>query len=231
MAFTAVVRISGAGRIADFRERLRWLMVRDAEAEDYTEHHTDGVLEYHFTPRKGIPFPAFTQASGDFPELRVEAQWEHDGVRGRAVIENGRVVQEVKGAPGADGVDVEVGEQGRLILGFSCKRMSSAVLGYAATADRQTYFRYAGGHLELIEPDTELEDLAFAFAGEWLWYDEEAAPLERARYAGYGFPVRGANLRAEKLALLRRQDGRHSTLDAAAAGLRDALVQEWLKKP
>jgi len=86
------VRITGAGRLADFRERLRLLMVRDVDAEDYTEHHTDGVLEYRFEPRNGIPFPAFAAASGDFPELRVEAEWEHDGVRGRAVLENGRVV-------------------------------------------------------------------------------------------------------------------------------------------
>ena len=53
--FTAVVRVTGAGRLADFRERLRWLMVRDEEAEEYSEHHVEGVLEYRFTPQKGIP--------------------------------------------------------------------------------------------------------------------------------------------------------------------------------
>ena len=63
MAFTAVVRITGAGRLADFRERLRWLLVRDPDAEDYTEHHQADALEYRFMPKKGIPFPAFAQAS------------------------------------------------------------------------------------------------------------------------------------------------------------------------
>jgi hypothetical protein len=92
MAFTAVVRITGAGRLADFRERLRWLLVRDPDAEDYTEHHRADTLEYRFVPRKGIPFPALVQVSGDFPELRVEAEWNHDGVPGRAVIENGRLL-------------------------------------------------------------------------------------------------------------------------------------------
>lgn len=92
--FTAVVRVTGAGRLADFRERLRWLLVRDPEAEDYTEHHDEAVLEYRFTPARGIPFPAFAQASVDFPELRVEAEWHRDGVRGRAVIENGQLVDE-----------------------------------------------------------------------------------------------------------------------------------------
>lgn len=91
MAFTATVRVTGVGRLADFRERLRWLMVRDVDAEDYTEHHTEGVLEYRFTPKQGIPFPSFAQASADFPELRVEAQWDHEGVRGRVVFENGRL--------------------------------------------------------------------------------------------------------------------------------------------
>ena len=92
--FTAVVRITGAGRLEDFRERLRWLMVRDEDAEDYTEHHGGGALEYRFSPRRGIPFPAFTAASADFPELRVEAEWERDGVRGRAVIENGQLLEQ-----------------------------------------------------------------------------------------------------------------------------------------
>ena len=91
--FTAVVRVTGVGRLAEFRERVRWLMVRDMDAEPYTEHHAEGVLEYRFEPKLGIPFPAFAQASADFPELRVEAQWQRDGADGRAVIENGRLVE------------------------------------------------------------------------------------------------------------------------------------------
>ncbi|HZQ74296.1 MAG TPA: hypothetical protein VFB08_15365 [Burkholderiales bacterium] len=91
--FTAIVRVTGVGRLADFRERLRWLMVRELDAEDYTEHHAEGRLEYRFEPKLGIPFPAFAQASADFPELRVEAHWERDGVAGRAVIESGRLVE------------------------------------------------------------------------------------------------------------------------------------------
>jgi hypothetical protein len=91
--FTAIVRVSGAGRIEEFRERLRWLMVRDLEAEDYSEHHGEGTLEYRFEPKRGVPFPAFVEVSGEFPELRVEATWETDAVRGRAVIEYGKLVE------------------------------------------------------------------------------------------------------------------------------------------
>jgi hypothetical protein len=228
--FTAVVRISGAGRLADFRERVRWLMVRDADAEDYSEHHGDGFLEYRFTPKRGIPFPAFTEASGEFPELKVEAEWDRAGARGRAVIENGRLVEQTQARADAAAVDVEVGADARLVLGMVCRPDGDARIGYAASADRHAYFKWRGGELELIEPDEALEDSAFAFVGEWIWYDEEDAVLERVRYAGYGYSVRGANLRSEKLAQLRKSGGRYSSLDAAGRAAREALVEKWLKK-
>ena len=233
MAFTAVVRITGAGRLADFRERLRRLLVRDPEAEDYSEHHEGAVLEYHFTPKKGIPFPALTEASGDFPELRVEAEWDHDGVRGRAVIENGCLVEEETGAPAAAGVEVAAGDEGRLELAFICQRAGDDCIGYAASADRHTFFRYRQGALTLVEPadaDEALDEVAFRLVDEWLWYDEEAAPTERAHYGQYGYPVRGANVKSAKLALLRRRSDPYSTLDPHAANVREALISKWLKQ-
>lgn len=91
--FTATIRVTGVGRLAEFRERLRFLLVRDIDAEAYSEHHTEEALEYRLEPKSGLPFPAFVEASGDFPELRVEAQWTHDKVRGRVVIEAGKLVE------------------------------------------------------------------------------------------------------------------------------------------
>jgi hypothetical protein len=231
--FTAVVRVSGAGRLADFRERLRWLMVRDADAEEYTEHHAQGMLEYRFAPKKGIPFPAFAAASSDFPELRVEAQWEHDGVRGRALIENGRLVQQTPELVGTAQVDLAIDADGRLVLGMACAMREGAVIGYAATAERHTYFRFRDGALSLVDPespDEALEEVAFAFVDEWLWYDEEEAALERARYSNYGVQVRGANLKSEKLNALR-PGLRFSSLDGAAALAREALLVQWLNRP
>lgn len=231
--FTAVVRITGAGRLADFRERLRSLLVRDPEAEDYSEHHDAGTLEYRFAPKKGIPFPALTEASLDFPELRVEAEWDHDGVRGRAVIENGRVVDDERIVVGDAAVHVALGDEGRLVLAFTCARDAEDWIGYAASADRHTYFRYANGALTLVDPDDadeRMEEVAFRLVDEWLWYDEEEVPTERARYKQYGYPVRGANLKSEKIALLRRQENSHSTLDAEAAEVRAALARQWLKQ-
>jgi hypothetical protein len=232
--FTAVVRITGAGRLDDFRERLRWLMVRDLDAEAYTEHHAAGTLEYRFQPRRGIPFPAFTAASADFPELRVEAEWERDGVLGRAVIENGKLVEQAEPrlTLGAQ-LDVRVAEEGRLELAIACRADGrGGLIGYAVSDSRHTYWRFSEGGLELLDPDapeSDLEEVALAFVQEWIWYDEEEAPLERSRYANYGFPVRGANLKSDKLALLRAREGVYSTLDDRGRAARDALLAQWLK--
>ncbi len=229
-----MVRVSGAGRLDDFRERVRWLMVRDEDAEDYTEHHVEGTLEYRFEPRRGIPFPAFTTASADFPELRVEAQWRRDGERGRAVIENGRLVESSATRLEEAQLEVALGDEGRLELALTCMQENGGALaGYAATSERHTYFRYREGVLTLVDPEepaAELEEAALRFAEEWIWYDEEDAALERARYANYGFPVRGANLKSEKLTFLRANDGRYSTLDENAKAARAAIVEQWLKR-
>ena len=230
--FNAVVRITGAGRREDFRERVRFLMVRDADAEEYTEHHGEAGLEYRFRPRRGIPFPAFTAASADFPELRVEVEWERDGERGRAVIENGQLTEHSAEHVEQAQLEVRVAEDARLELGMTCKHTGGGLIGYAVTDGRHTYWRYRDGVLTLLdpeEPDAELEEVAFRFVEEWIWYDEEDAALERARYANYGYPVRGANIRSEKLALLRAQDGAHSSLDETAKAAREAIVREWLK--
>ena len=82
------------------------------------------------------------------------------------------------------------------------------------TDARHTYFRYRDGALTLLspeEPDAAIEEVAFRFVDEWIWYDEEEAALERVRYANYGYPVRGANLKSEKLALLRANGGSYSS--------------------
>ena len=102
MPFTAVVRVTGsAGRFEEFRERVRWLLVRDPDAEPYTEHHAGNRLEYRFELAKGLPFPTFVAASAEFPELRVVAEWDMAGAKGGAVIESGRLVDKWNGEKSA----------------------------------------------------------------------------------------------------------------------------------
>ena len=98
MPFTAIIRVTGsAGRFEEFRERVRWLLVRDPDTEAYTEHHADALLEYRFELAKGLPFPSFVAARAEFPELRVEAEWDKDGAKGGAAIENGKLVDKWNG--------------------------------------------------------------------------------------------------------------------------------------
>jgi len=255
--FRATLRVTGHGRLADFGERVRWLMVRDIDAQKYSEHHAEGVLEYRFEVERGIPFPAFASASLEFPELRVDAQWEDaaQGVRVRAVIENGRLVEQSTEPVDVAmmTVDVEIATDGRLMLAFACREQGDALLGYAAAADRHAYFRFADGALLTAAAGgdrwddgspvgaatlAELEDIAFTLAGQWLWYDEEPVErtaLERSRYADYGYEVRGANARSERIARLRNEAGdgapawRYSSLGETGRRAREALLRAWAR--
>lgn len=253
--FTAIMRVTGPGRLEEFREQLRWLMVRDVDAEDYTEHHAGDALEYRFELKKGVPFAAFANASEEFPELRVEAEWcnAEQGVRGRAIIQGGRLLDHGT-APlegGLLALEVECGAQGELVFGLACVRDGEAWLGYCASADRHAYFqlvpsgelrldegasgRWSAPRGEEIEPELleRLEEIAFRFAGDWLWYDEDASPasaLERKRYADHGWTVAGANLKSEQL--LRVGLGQSfSTLPPEAQPLARQLRGAWERKP
>ena len=46
---------------------------------------------------KGIPFPTFVTVSAEFPELRVEAEWDQGGKQGGVAIEAGRPVEKWTG--------------------------------------------------------------------------------------------------------------------------------------
>lgn len=252
---TAVVRVTGSGRLQEFGERVRWLMVRDPDAArtDYTEHHAAGVLEYRFETQVGIPFPAFTTASEEFPELRVEAEWVNaaHGLRGRVVIENGRPTEQ-QSAPLEDdrlGFAVELDPGGELEFAIACAGRGDTWLGYCVSATRHAYFLSEDAGLRFaedagarwthrVERDraealdepvddallAELEDIAFRFAGDWLWFDAAAEPetaLERRRYADHGWPVRAANLKAERVLAL----GPGGRLDALAPEARALLAR------
>ncbi|MDX1375867.1 MAG: hypothetical protein R3357_09915 [Burkholderiales bacterium] len=243
---------------------MRWLMVHDAEASraEVTEHHADGVLEYRFVTREGIPFPAFASASAEFPELRVEAQWENaaQGLRGQAVIENGRLLEQ-RTLPLEDsalGVALELGPRGELAFALACVRRGEAWLGYCVDAARHAYLLADASALRLADGAgarwtrcvvdgraraldesiddallAELEDVAFRFAGDWLWFDEAAASetaLERKRYADHGWAVQAANLKAERRLALG-PGRRFDALPADARPLLERLRAAWETLP
>lgn len=85
-------------------------------------------------------------------------------------------------------------------------------------AEQWKVLRDAPAYAELVPrepiPADEVRDLdriAEAFSREWIWFEESPpaeTAVERARFAAYGYPVRAANVRSEKLhRLLRPEDG------------------------
>jgi hypothetical protein len=95
----ASVRVTGgdSAQREAFRERVRWLLVRDMGAPDFEERHDAEALEYRFAVGSGIPFPAFVEASRAFGALRVEAHWPQHGRSGagRVVFGSGLIVEKV----------------------------------------------------------------------------------------------------------------------------------------
>lgn len=245
-AYTIEARIAvqgDASLLEGFRERVRQLLVRDPAGEGYEDELGAGRIDYRFALKSGIPFPAFATASAEYPDLTIEVDWTNhaQALAGHARIANGRLVEQSSTplAPVEDAAfGLEAGKDARLLLAWVCAPAGDGRgwAGYAATAQGHTYFRWDAGALELMSTedariDAALEDLALAFASEWLWYDEspetEAAP-ERRRYAERGWTVRGANVRTERMARLpasRPMPG----CEGVAAALRAQWVEGMLR--
>ena len=89
---------------------------------------------------------------------------------------------------------------------------------------------------EPIEEETlrELERIAEGFTREWIWFDEsppEETAIERRRFEGYGYPVRAANLRSEKLRRAMRPDAGGLALGSFGEDTRwiaGLLARSWL---
>ena len=82
----------------------------------------------------------------------------------------------------------------------------------------------------------ELDRLAQELTREWIWFDESEpaeTAVERARFEAYGYPVRAANLRSEKLRKVLRPEEGGLALGSFAEGTRwipDLLRRCWLRR-
>ena len=84
----------------------------------------------------------------------MEAQWERDGERGRAVIENGKLVEQDSTRVDEVELDVRLGDAGRLELAIACRSTGEELIGYAVAHDRHTYWRWRAGQLTLLGAET-----------------------------------------------------------------------------
>jgi hypothetical protein len=126
------------------------------------------------------------------------ARWR-DGWHGYAIAADEHAFFHIAGPPGScelsasDGVEAEWAER------------------WTVSADRDAYAVLAPREPIAEEELRELDRLAQEFSREWVWFEEsppEETAVERQRFAAYGYPVRAANLRSEKLRkVLRPENG------------------------
>jgi hypothetical protein len=82
----------------------------------------------------------------------------------------------------------------------------------------------------------ELDRLAQEFTREWIWFAEsppEETAVERQRFEAYGYPIREANLRSEKLRKVLRPEDGGLALDSFwkdARWIPELLVRCWLRR-
>ena len=117
----------------------------------------------------------------------------------------------------SDGVEAEWAE--RWVV-------NSADTAYAELAQREPIAK---------EELREIDRIAEGFSREWLWFDEsppEETAVERQRFEAYGYPVRAANLRSEKLRKVLRDEGEGLALASFGEDTRwipELIARCWLR--
>jgi len=112
----------------------------------------------------------------------------------------------------------------------------------AEWAERWTVSSGDAAYAELVprEPIAEdelreLDRLAQEFSREWIWFEESEpaeTAVERARFEAYGYPVRAANLRSEKLRKVLRPENGGLAFGSFGEGTRwipELLRRCWLR--
>jgi hypothetical protein len=93
MLIHATITISGdAATLGECDARLRGLLSSQFLRGEATTHHGAGGLCYDLKVEGGIPFPAFAQASQEFPELSFAVEWVNmdTSERGSVTLVEGR---------------------------------------------------------------------------------------------------------------------------------------------
>lgn len=150
MLIHATVTITGDAALRGACEaRLRRLLSTQFLKDEVTEHHGAEALCYDLKVEGGIPFPAFAQASQEFPELVFSAEWVNvaAGEKGSATLVQGRLAKQssesiATRAGDEHPVHLEAAPDGRLMLALTLLRVTSEEWrGYALTASRDALLR------------------------------------------------------------------------------------------
>jgi len=162
----------------------------------------NGVLREQAAQTQAPGGPALQNVRADADgrlRLAVSCERWREFWHGYAIASDQHAFFRIAGAPGAcelsasDGVEAEWAERWVVTSGDAA---------YTELAQREPIAK---------DELREIDRLAQEFSREWLWFSEsppEETAVERQRFEAYGYPVRAANLRSEKLRkVLRPEDG------------------------
>ena len=146
----ATLTVSGDSAVLPAADaRIKALLVEEIFEGGFEEHHGDAALSYDFKVRGGVPFPAFAQASQEFPQLEVVAEWVNvaAGRRGRARMGDGKIVDHVEDSIAIGATDTanryfDVAADGTLQLAFAVvRRDRNWWTGYVLNHERDALFQ------------------------------------------------------------------------------------------
>ena len=197
----ATVTVSGdAEQLAACDARIKLLLAEQNINGECVDHHGADALCYDLKVRGGIPFPAFAQASLEFPELKFSAEWVNAGAgaHGAATIANGQLTEQTMGKldraiDAGPSVHVSVAPNGRLQLALTFFRANTDEwLGYCLDAERDALFR-------VVRDGSAVDFYATEGSGEWSLHARNGAAPLSAMSAPIAIEQR-AYLELEKLA-------------------------------
>ena len=122
------------------------------------------------------------------------------------------------------------GEQGACELSASDGVEAEWAERWTVSSDEAAYGELVPREAITKDELRELDRIAEGFSRDWLWFSEsppEETAVERQRFEAYGYPVRSANLRSEKLRkVLRPEDG---GLEFGSFGKDERWIPELLR--
>jgi hypothetical protein len=218
--------VTASGDFPDLVVEVRW-------------EHPDGGAGGHATIRAGR---LVNQASGEAPEasaMRCELRVDRDGtlVLGLCCRRRG----------GGDWIGYAV-TAAQHALFRAARRGGAQILEASDGVEGEWAERWtiAGDRVDYAELDPrepigerlldELDRLANDFAGEWIWFADEApedTAIERQRYGVYGLKVNRANVRAVKLKTALHETGTGGfeleIADPEAKAVAALVARHWLQ--
>ena len=150
--FQASVIVSGdMGLLEAFKQQTSVLLSEEGVIQNFQERYISHDLIYRFETDQGIPFPPFVATSAAFPDLKITVEWinHRDGVRGNAVIQDGKLAEQYTlaiadseriGSPVQ--LDIAIEENGYLRQAIVFKNIGAGeYAGYILTGRQHALFK------------------------------------------------------------------------------------------